>query len=228
MKRILIVGGNTGIGFELAKMLLAEGVQVEQWSREEGSLSELGASFSTFESTADLPNLPDALDGVVYLPGTIRLKPFGRITDAEFIEDFQVNALGAARVLQKVYPLLKKSASPSVVMFSTVAVSTGLPFHTSISMAKAAVEGLTRTLAAEWAPHTRVNAIAPSLTDTPLANQLLGNDAKRDAVAGRHPLKKIGDPIELAKLAHFLLGSDSSFITGQIISADGGLGSLKI
>lgn len=228
MSKILLVGANSGIGLKLGKQLLADGHEVIQWSRQDGELSQLGAQYFPFNLTNEL-SLPieGALDGVVYLPGTIRLKPFHRITHEEFLEDMEVNALGAARVLQAALPALKKSPTASIVLFSSVAAAQGLSFHASIAMAKAAIEGLTLSLAAELAPKIRVNAIAPSLTDTPLASMLLGSDAKKEASASRHPLKRVGDPDEIAKLARFLLSQDSGFISGQIIHADGGLSSIR-
>jgi len=143
------------------------------------------------------------------------------------LEEYKLNALGAASIIQQALPSLKKAPSASVVLFSTVAVQTGLPFHASIAMAKGAIEGLTRSLAAELAPSIRVNAIAPSLTDTPLAESLTNTEQKRQTSADRHPLKRIGDPEEIASLAAWLLSDTSGFVTGQIIQADGGMGSLR-
>ena len=158
-----------------------------------------------------MEKFPDVLDGMVYCPGTIELKPFQRLTMDHFKEDLAVNYLGAVKSIQGVLPRLKKSKrSPSVVLFSTVAVKTGMPFHASIAGAKAAVEGLTRSLAAEFAPRIRFNAIAPSLTDTPLAGLLLSDEGKRKASAERHPLKRIGSPIDIAAIAVHLLSDDSS------------------
>ena len=227
MQKLLIVGGNSGIGLELGKQLLDQGVELIQWSRQEGTLANLGAKFSSLDLNEPLPDPPDSLDGLVYLPGTISLKPFERIKESEFLSDMQVNALGAAKVLQALRGALMKAKAPSVVLFSTVAVNTGFPYHTSVAMAKGALEGLTRSLAAEWAPHVRVNAIAPSLTDTPLASQFLNSESKRSMAQQRHPLKALGDPSQIASLARFLLSSEASFITGQILAADGGLGTIR-
>jgi 3-oxoacyl-[acyl-carrier protein] reductase len=227
MAKYLIVGGNSGIGERLIEELLEEKHEVLQWSRKKGQFSS-EFEWQQLDLGAELPQVPDVLDGVVYLPGSISLKPFHRFSDADFRSDFEVNALGAARVLQVAMPALKKSQrKASVVYFSTVAVQTGLPFHASVAMAKGAVEGLTRALAAEWAPKIRVNAIAPSLTDTPLAGQILNSELKRKASADRHPLKCVGDSQGIARLAAYLLSENADFITGQIIFADGGLGSLR-
>ena len=227
---VLIAGGSSGIGLETVRLLAADGCQLTCACRDPKRLPDLpGVQGVTFDATSPEPSLelPETLDGFVYFPGTITLKPFHRLDDNDFLTDFQVNLLGAVRLLRLALPSLKRSGNASVVFFSTVAVQTGLAFHASIAAAKGAVEGLTRSLATELAPGIRVNAIAPSLTDTPLAEILLSNDAKRQASADRHPLKRIGDPAETARLVGFLLGDDSGFMTGQILALDGGLSSLK-
>jgi len=187
-------------------------------------------SRSSFEATSSEAclEIPEVLDGLVYCPGTINLKPFHQLTEEDFLADFQVNLLGATRVLQQALPSLKKSPTASVVLFSTVAVKCGMPFHSSIAAAKGAVEGLTRSLAAEWAPKIRVNAIAPSLTDTPLAAIFLGDDKRREAAAERHPLKNIGQPEHVAELVSYLLSDAARFTTGQIFRPDGGLSSVRL
>jgi NAD(P)-dependent dehydrogenase (short-subunit alcohol dehydrogenase family) len=144
------------------------------------------------------------------------------------VDDFQKQSLGAIKTLQAAFNSLKNAENASVVLFSTVAVQTGFPFHTLVSSSKGAIEGLTRALAAEWAPKVRVNAIAPSITQTPLAGSLLNSPEKIEANASRHPLKKIGQPHDIAKLAQFLLSEDSSWITGQIHHIDGGISNIKI
>lgn len=227
MARYLIIGGTTGIGAELAQILHAKGNEIIATGR--GNNRPPVGEFISWDAHTDeaLTINTDQIDGVVYCPGTIALKPFHRFTDEEILQDFKINALGAARVLREVYPLLKKSASPSVVLFSTVAVQTGMAFHASIGMAKGAIEGLTRSLAAEWAPTIRVNAIAPSLTQTPLAEKLLSTPEKIEAGNKRHPLGRVGTPRDLAAMAAFLLSDDASWITGQILHIDGGIGNLK-
>jgi 3-oxoacyl-[acyl-carrier protein] reductase len=232
MKSYLIAGGSSGIGLALVKKLSAEGHQVVVVSRTGGSLDGLpGVTHlpkNLLEDDLSESDLPAVLDGVVYCPGSINLKPFRSLKPEAFIEDFQINVLGAVKVLQASQKALKAAESPAVVLFSTVAVGQGMPFHASIAAAKGAVEGLTRSLAAEWAPAIRVNCIAPSLTDTPLAARLLSSDEKKETAGARHPLKRVGTPEEIAALTRFLLSDDSRWMTGQVIGMDGGMSSLKI
>lgn len=227
-KKILLIGGNSGIGLATAKLLQASGCSLTAASRSSDQLRSLGIPVQSFDAeTPSLLDLPETLDGLIYFPGTITLKPFHRLTTDDFLRDFQINCLGAMQVIQSALPALKASPSASIVLFSTVAVAQGMAFHASIAAAKAAVEGLAKSLAAELAPKIRVNVIAPSLTDTPLARQLLGNDQKRDAAEKRHPLQSVGNPDDIARLAAFLLSDDSVFITGQILRPDGGLSSIR-
>ena len=179
-------------------------------------------SFGTF------PVIEDSIDGLAYFPGTINLKPFHRISEADFVTDYTISALGAAAFVQAYLPALKKAVAASIVFISTVAVATGMPFHASVAMAKGAIEGLTKSLAAEFAPKIRVNCIAPSLTATPLAEKLLGSPEKTEAAKNRNPLKKVGTPHELAQAITFLLGDTSAWITGQVLAVDGGMGSLRL
>ncbi|RZJ42499.1 MAG: SDR family oxidoreductase [Chryseobacterium sp.] len=172
---------------------------------------------------------PDVIDGLVYAPGSINLKPFNRLTVEDFKNDFEINVLGAVKTIQKLLPNLKKSESASVVLFSSIAAKLGMPFHASISASKSAVEGLTKSLAAELSSQKiRVNAIAPSLTDTKLASQLLSTPEKVEASGKRHPLQRIGTADEMAKMTEFLLSSNSGWITGQIIGIDGGMSNTKL
>jgi NAD(P)-dependent dehydrogenase (short-subunit alcohol dehydrogenase family) len=231
-KNYVIVGGSSGIGFALTRRLTAAGHQVTVLSRSTGRLANLeGIRHVAFDATEDdVPSeaLPDRLDGLAYCPGSIRLRPFGRLTEEDFLSDYRLNLIGAVKTIRAcLTPLKKADQTAAIVLFSTVAVRTGMPFHASIACAKAAVEGLTRTLAAELAPRVRVNAVAPSLTDTPLAEALLADDAKRKAAADRHPLKRTGTAGELADVAFFLLSDASSWMTGHILPVDGGLSAVR-
>jgi 3-oxoacyl-[acyl-carrier protein] reductase len=228
-KNILIVGGSSGIGKALVEIL--SGHQVQVWSRTSKGLEVLPYVHwqeVDMRTAASLPEISGPLDAVVYAPGTILLKPFRGLKESDFIDDWQVNFMGAVKVLQHAESALKQSPNASVVLFSTVAVQTGMPFHASIAAAKGAVEGLVRSLAAEWAPKVRINAIAPSLTATPLAERLLRDEEKVKAAGARHPLQRISGPKELAQLAHFLLSENASGFTGQIFHPDNGLSALKI
>ena len=230
-KNILIVGASSGIGSALAESLTQKGASVYTASRTEGDTpSVLHINFDA--QTPDyqgFTQLPEVIHGLVYCPGTINLKPFGRISTDDFLKDFQINVLGAVGVLQNVMPKLKRAEGASVVLFSTVAVQMGMGFHASIAASKGAIEGLTRSLAAEFAMQKiRVNAIAPSLTDTPLAEKLLGTDEKKEASNRRHPIGRYGTAQDVANAALFLLGDESSWVTGQILGIDGGMGSIKM
>ena len=221
---IVIIGGNSGIGKAIADRLGEIGANIFLYSKSGRGTTSLDVS----REFSDIPNLPDIIDGVVYCPGTINLKPFHRISIPEFQEEMEVNFFGAVRVLQACLKGLKKSSQASVVLFSTVAVQTGMGFHAGISSAKGAVEGLVRSLAAEWAPSgIRVNAVAPSLTDTPLAEKILSSPEKVEASAKRHPLGRVGSPEDISEAALFLLSGKSSWVTGQVFHVDGGMSVLK-
>lgn len=229
-KNILIVGASSGIGHALAQMLQAEGANLYTFSRRppEGISSMHVAWDVTQPADGIFDHLPDAIHGIVYAPGSINLKPFQRLSMAEFQQDLQINVLGAITTIQSNLARLRKANGASIVLFSTVAARTGMGFHASIATAKGAVEGLTVSLAAELAPlKIRCNAIAPSLTDTPLAAQLLSSDEKREASAKRHPLGRVGTSEDLAAFAKLLLSDAGSWATGQVIGVDGGMGRLK-
>ena len=227
-RTILMIGGNSGIGLATARLLKSQGVSIFAAARNPEPFVELGIPVQPFDAMQPVTlELPAVLDGLVYFPGSITLKPFHRLTAEDFLKDFQVNCLGAVAALQAALPSLKAAPLASVVLFSTIAVNQGLSFHASIAAAKGAVEGLTRSLAAELAPKIRVNAIAPSLTDTPLAAHLLNSEVKMEAAAKRHPLQQVGDPTDVAQLVSFLLSDASRFFTGQILRPDGGLSSVR-
>jgi NAD(P)-dependent dehydrogenase (short-subunit alcohol dehydrogenase family) len=230
MKNYLIIGGSTGIGRALATTLSAENQVFATFSKHECA-SEGNIQYynlNVLEDILDLSFLPERLDGLVYCPGAIQLKPFGRTKPNDFLADYQLQVLGAVKVLQQVLPKLKNAEHPAVVFFSTVAVQTGFNFHSIVSASKGAIEGLTKALAAEYAPKIRINCIAPSITDTPLAGTILNTPEKKEANAQRHPLKKVGEADDIAHLAEFLLSDKASWITGQIFHIDGGISSLKM
>lgn len=232
MQNQVIIGASSGIGRALAQLLVNEGQRVygtfnkTTENRPEGLTGN--THLNVLDENPDFSFLPDNIDGLVYCPGAVNLKPFARIKPEDFISDYQLQLVGAVKVVQACLPKLKNSSQASVVLFSTVAVQTGFNFHSLVASSKGAVEGLTKALAAEFAPKIRVNCIAPSITNTPLAGTLLNTDEKKEANAQRHPLKKIGQPEDLANLAAFLLSEKSSWITGQVLHADGGMSSLKV
>ena len=230
-KHFLLIGGSSGIGLATARAQLAAGHRLTAAARNAAPLAGLGVPVLPFDALSpqlDPASLPESLDGLVYFPGSINLKPFHRLSADDFLNDFRLNCLGAVTAIQAALPALKKSGSASIVLFSTVAVAQGMPFHASIAAAKAAVEGLAKSLAAEFAPSIRVNVIAPSLTDTPLAAPLLNSEVKREGAAKRHPLQRVGSPEEVAALVGFLLSDASKSMSGQILRPDGGLSSLRL
>ena len=231
MKNYLVIGGSSGIGQALCELLSDEGHTVyasycQHAQEDTGNIKYF--QLDVLQPLPDLSWLPASIDGVVYCPGSIKLRPFHRIKVADFAKDYELQVLGAIKILQTVLPALKQSASASVVLFSTVAVQTGFPFHAQVASSKGALEGLMRSLAADFAPKIRVNCVAPSLTDTPLAATLLNSTAKLEANAARHPLKRVGTASEIAAAAAYLLSDNAAWMTGQVLKLDGGMSSLKI
>lgn len=230
MKTILIIGGSSGIGLATVDLLVSKNEQVFATFKQ-SETKTAGATYFHLDVNKeewDLSSLPEVIDGLVYCPGKINLKPFTRLKSEDFIEDYKIQVLGAVKAIQSILPKLKKSSSPSIVLFSTVAVQTGFSFHSIVSSSKGAIEGLTRALAAELAPSIRINCIAPSITDTPLAGNLLNSPEKKEANAIRHPLKKVGEAKDIANAVAFLLSEESSWMTGQIMHIDGGISNLRV
>jgi 3-oxoacyl-[acyl-carrier protein] reductase len=225
MKNILIVGGSHGIGSGILKDQ-RQNHHCINFSRTLPANTD-GISNYTLDVLSDeLPEI-ESLDGLVYCPGSINLRPFTSLTETDFRADFEINVMGAVKVLKTYLPLLKKSPHASVVLFSTVAAQTGMSFHASVAASKGAIESMTRALAAELAPAIRINCVAPSLTDTPLAERLLKSDKQKESAALRHPLKRYGQIADLAAAVDFLLHENSSWITGQILKVDGGLSAIN-
>jgi len=226
-KNILLIGGSTGIGLATAKLLTeSHGVYIA--SRSSDALTGLDIHHLPFDVTTDdlsTLDLPAELSGLVYCPGSINLRPFKGLKPEAFEADFQINVMGFVKSLQAVLP--KLTTNSSVVLYSTVAVKVGMPFHASVAASKGALEGLGKSLAAELAPKTRVNVIAPSITNTPLADRFLNNEAKMEKSAQRHPLKRVGEASDIAAMTRFLLNDDSSWMTGQILGLDGGMSTLN-
>ncbi len=233
MKNILIVGAGKGIGLSTVQTLKSSYNLYTVSRNQTTELNNLDTTFFEIDTATNnleiVNNLPDEIHGLVYCPGSINLKPFNRLSSQDFLNDFQQNVLGAINVIQKILPKLKNAHGASIVLFSSVAVKLGMPFHASVAASKGAIEGLAKSLAAELAgAKITVNVIAPSLTDTPLATMLLNTTEKRESSNKRHPLQRIGNAHEISKLVEFLLSENASWMTGQIIGIDGGMGSLKV
>jgi NAD(P)-dependent dehydrogenase (short-subunit alcohol dehydrogenase family) len=223
-KQYLIVGASSAIAKATMQAMASEANFIGLSRNPEGADM---FHWDMHSEDSVLPEIDAPLNGLLYCPGTIMLKPFAQIQLADFKKDWDIHVGGLIRVLQKYHPQLKAAGDASVVAISTVAVQNGMPFHASVAAAKGALEGLLRSLAAEWAPTIRVNGIAPSLTETPMAVRLLRNEVQREAAAQRHPLKRIGTPEDIASAAAFLLSDQSSWITGQILHVDGGMSKVR-
>ena len=230
MKNILLIGGSYGIGLAIAKELQFDcKLFIASRTMEEvGILNCTHIPFDATTDTLDKSVLPEVIDGLIYCPGSINLRPFKGIKPETFESDLQINFIGMVKVIQSVLPQLTASQQASIVLFSSVAAQMGMPFHTSVAASKGAIEGFAKALAAEYAPKIRVNVIAPSLTDTPLADKFLNNDVKKEKSAERHPLKRFGKSEDMAHMAQFLISEKSSWITGQIFHIDGGMSTLLV
>lgn len=226
-KNILIIGGSYGIGFFIAQSLQKD-FNIYIASRTKGGLDDLNITYIQFDAAKDNLNLsllPEQIHGFAYMPGSIDLKPFKRMDLETFKSDMEINFFYMVKVVKDIMPRMADNSS--MIFFSSVAAGSGMPFHTSIAASKGAIEGFARSMAAEYAPKIRINVIAPSLVDTPLASKLLNNDKKQENMANRHPLKRIGNAQDIGNTALFLLSDKSSWITGQVIAVDGGISTLK-
>ena len=227
-KNILLIGGSSGIGLSLVNQI-SQDHNVYVACRSNHSLPENVnyINYDVLNDELDSSLFPETIDSFIYLPGSINLRPFKSLSIESFKEDLEINFIGLIKSLKSVLKNLTASNSASIVLFSTVAVQRGMPFHSSVSSSKGAIEGLAKSLAAEFSPKIRVNVIAPSLVNTPLANRFLNNDIKIEKSANRHPLKRIGSASDIANLIDYLISDKSSWITGQIIAVDGGLSTIE-
>ncbi len=227
MKSVLIIGGSKGIGRSLVNLLL-ETTKIITISRSPSEIKH--PNLKEFLCDVLIDKLPeiDKIDAIVYCPGSINLKPISRLKQSDFLNDFSVNVIGGVKVIQEYLPILKQSNNPNILMFSSVATKMGMPFHASVASSKGAVEGLVKSLAAEFAPLIRVNAIAPTLTNTSLATKLLRNDRLKEMSAERHPLKKYLEPEEVAEFASFIISDKAQSLSGQTFEMDYGIVNLKV
>lgn len=235
---VLIYGGSGGVGSATARLLHARGYTLHLVGRDQARLATIAEELNAGVTVGDVLESElftratqaagPQLSGLIYAVGTINLRSLSRLKEPDFMLDYRVNALGAALAIQAALPSLKASPDgASVVLFSTIAVAQGFTGHASIGMAKGAVEGLTLSLAAELAPQIRVNAIAPSLTQTELAKGILSSEPMAATIAALHPIPRLGLPSDVAALAAFLISSESGWITGQIMHVDGGRSTLR-
>lgn len=226
MKTIVIIGGSKGIGKAISTVMLDENCVINI-SRSQPEFSHRNLTHYNCDIlTDDLPNI-EKVDTLIYCPGSINLKPFERLKIEDFKNDYEINFIGAVKAIQKYLPNLKETDNANILLFSTVASKLGMPFHTSVASVKSAIEGLVKSLAAEYAPKIRINAIAPTVTDTTLAAKLLRNDRQKEQMIERHPLKKYLNPEEVAQMAVFLISDKAASMSGQIFEMDCGITSFK-
>ena len=225
MSKLLIIGGSKGIG----AAILADQINKRSCVNISRTMPDISGDYkhhSIDVLTDDLPDIED-LSTIIYCPGSINLKPISSLKVEDFRTDFDINVIGAVRVIKKYHRQLKRSKGGSIVLFSTVAVAQGMAFHASVTAAKGALEGVVKSLAAEFAPAIRINAIAPTITDTPLASGILKSDEIRKKMSDRHPLKRIIHPVEVAGLADFLIGEHAVSMTGQVLQVDAGITTIR-
>lgn len=231
MKTYLVIGASSGIGRALATKLSETSKVIGTYFSNEPDEALNNVSWQRFDAMTDSTSsleLPEVLDGIVYCPGSINLKPFHRFTEDEILDDIKLQVTGGLKAVQSNLKALKSAEDASVVFVSTVAVQKGFAFHTQVAISKGAVEGMTRSLAAELAPAVRVNCVAPSLTDTQLAGRLLNSEEKKAAHGKAHPLGRVGEPEDIANTIAFLLSKEASWMSGQVIHVDGGRSTLNM
>ncbi|MFH6990987.1 SDR family NAD(P)-dependent oxidoreductase [Flavobacterium sp. FlaQc-48] len=227
MKKVVIIGGSRGIGNAILMQQLDHHL-VYNISRTAPDVSH--SNLVHFSADVLIDTLPEieSIDALIYCPGSINLKPISGLSPDDFRSDFEINVIGAVKAIQHYLPALKKGQNPSIVLFSTVATKLGMPFHASIATAKSAVEGLVKSLGAELAPVVRINAIAPTITETPLSASILRNDRMKENMIERHPMKNYLKPLEVAQLANFLISKGAASMSGQVFQMDYGLVSFKL